>query len=117
MSKAIQNFLASGLAEVDVKLGGKRPWDLRIHNPKTYIRIARQGSLGIGETFMDGWWECDDLVEMLARALTSPKLAALAKRGTLGMRLVRLLTNPRRSRKARRKWAGLTMSTATASTN
>ena len=101
MSKAIQNFLASGLAEVDVKLGGDRPWDLRIHNPKTYGRIARQGSLGIGETFMDGWWECDDLAEMLARALTSPKLAALAKRGTLGMRLVRLLTNPQTVKKSK----------------
>ena len=101
LSKAIQNFLASGLAEVDVKLGGERPWDLRINNPKTYGRIARQGSLGIGETFMDGWWECDDLAEMLARALTSPKLAALAKRGTLGMRLVRLLTNPQTVKKSK----------------
>ena len=101
MSNAIRDFLASGLAEVDVKLGGERPWDVRIHNPKTYGRIARQGSLGLGESFMDGWWECDDLAEMFSRALASPKLANLANRGTLGMRLVRILTNPQTIKKSK----------------
>ena len=101
MSKAIQNFLASALAEVDVKLGGDRPWDVRIHNSKTYGRIARQGSLGLGESFMDGWWECDQLAEMFTRTLTSPRLAALADRGTLWMRLLQLLTNPQTIKKSR----------------
>ncbi len=101
MSKTIENFLASGLAEVDVKLGGDRPWDVRIHDSRTYGRIVRQGSLGLGESFMDGWWECDQLAEMLTRALTSPKLAALTDRGTLWMRLVQLLTNPQTIKKSK----------------
>ena len=103
MSKTIQNFLASNLAEVDIKLGGDRPWDVRVHDSRTYGRIVRQGSLGLGESFMDGWWECDQLGEMLTRALTLPALEALAHRGTLKMRLVRLLTNPQTIRKSKKE--------------
>ncbi len=46
------------LSSADVKIGGDRPWDIVVHNEGFYPRVLRQGSLGLGESYMDGWWDC-----------------------------------------------------------
>ncbi|MFZ9406570.1 MAG: cyclopropane fatty acyl phospholipid synthase [Burkholderiaceae bacterium] len=53
----------------DVRIQGDRPWDLQIHHPDTLVRILSRGSLGLGESYMDGWWDCDQLDEFFARVL------------------------------------------------
>ncbi|MFO0704664.1 MAG: cyclopropane fatty acyl phospholipid synthase [Candidatus Andersenbacteria bacterium] len=45
----------------DIKINGSRPWDLQVHNEALYARIFRQGSLGLGEAYMDGWWDAPQL--------------------------------------------------------
>lgn len=55
------------LAGADIQIGGSRPWDLRVHDKRFYARVLRQGSLGLGESYMDGWWDCDAVDEFLAR--------------------------------------------------
>nr|XP_018912771.1 PREDICTED: uncharacterized protein LOC109041065 [Bemisia tabaci] len=57
------------LAEADTKLNGTRPWDPKILNPAIYERIIRDGSLRFGESYMDGWWECEQLDGFLYRFL------------------------------------------------
>ncbi|MBI6547835.1 cyclopropane fatty acyl phospholipid synthase [Xenorhabdus lircayensis] len=49
------------LQKADIEINGKRPSDIRIKNPDFYKRVLREGSLGLGESYMDGWWECDHL--------------------------------------------------------
>jgi cyclopropane-fatty-acyl-phospholipid synthase len=49
------------LAEAGITVDGKEPCDIRIKNPKFYRRILRDGSIGLGESYMEGWWECDAL--------------------------------------------------------
>ena len=56
------------LAEADIRFDGDRPWDIRVRDPGLYERILRDGSLGAGEGYMLGEWDCDDLVELMARA-------------------------------------------------
>ena len=46
------------LAASDVRVNGDRPWDLQIHHPDTLVRALSRGSLGLGESYMDGWWVC-----------------------------------------------------------
>ncbi len=48
----------------DVKIDGDRPWDIQVHNDKLYARFLAQGSLGVGESYMDGWWDCDSLDQL-----------------------------------------------------
>jgi cyclopropane-fatty-acyl-phospholipid synthase len=55
----------------DIKTGGNRPWDIQIYKPHVYRRVITQGNLGLGESYMDGWWECDDLEEFFFRLLNS----------------------------------------------
>ncbi len=57
------------LAPADVRLDGARAWDLRILDRRFFVRVLAQGSLGLGESYMDGWWETGDLDGLLYRLL------------------------------------------------
>jgi cyclopropane-fatty-acyl-phospholipid synthase len=57
------------LAECDIRINGDRPWDLHVHNPDLYGRLLAKGSMGLGESYMDGWWDTNDLNGFLYRLL------------------------------------------------
>ena len=48
-----------------------RPWDVVVHDGRLFGRILSHGTLGLGEAYMDGWWDCDRMDEMLFRAIRS----------------------------------------------
>ena len=59
-----------------IELNGSRPWDIQIHNDQVYKKIALYGTLGLGETYMEGWWDCqrmDLLFEKVLRARLETK--------------------------------------------
>ncbi len=43
----------------DVQINGSRPWDMQVHDERLYDRILRDSSLGLGEAYMEGWWDCE----------------------------------------------------------
>lgn len=49
------------LESAHITLNGSGPNDIRVHNEAFYTRILREGALGLGESYMDGWWDCDNL--------------------------------------------------------
>ncbi|MEO1083508.1 MAG: cyclopropane fatty acyl phospholipid synthase, partial [Acidobacteriota bacterium] len=71
MSQAARRTAERILAEADIRIGGDRPWDLHVHEPKFFARVLAEGSLGFGESYMDGWWDCEDLGGMTTRAFTA----------------------------------------------
>ncbi len=50
-----------------VKFNGDQPWDIQVLDDRFYDRVVRQRSMGIGEAYMDGWIECQNLDEAIAR--------------------------------------------------
>ena len=60
-------FVQEMLQAADVRLDGKRPWDIRLLQPGVPERVLAQGSLGLGEAYMDGWWECERLDQLFDR--------------------------------------------------
>lgn len=59
------------LARADIRINGDRPWDLIVHRDDFYPRVFREGSLGLGESYMDGWWDTpalDQFFDHLFRA-------------------------------------------------
>lgn len=62
-------FLQDILAPADILLGGQRPWDIRVHDRRFPARVLAEGTLGLGESYMDGWWDCETLDEMCSRAI------------------------------------------------
>ncbi|MEX1113627.1 MAG: hypothetical protein WEB53_00140 [Akkermansiaceae bacterium] len=45
------------LAKADILANGSRPWDMRLNRAGVLERIAARGSLGLGETYVDGEWD------------------------------------------------------------
>ena len=48
-------------ANTDIRVDGDRSWDITVHNPAFYRRVLAGGSLALGESYMDGWWDCESL--------------------------------------------------------
>ena len=65
----LRRRVQSLLAQADVRLDGPRPWDLQVRRPRFFTRVLAQGSLGLGEGYMDGDWDSADLDGLLTRLL------------------------------------------------
>jgi len=57
------------LDHAGVRLNGERPFDIQVHDERLYARVFAQGSLGLGEAYMDGWWDCQQLDELFHRII------------------------------------------------
>lgn len=49
------------LGRAGIEVNGNAPCDIQVRNPRLFKRVLQEGSLGLGESYMDGWWECDRL--------------------------------------------------------
>lgn len=52
------------LNRADIQLNGERQFDMVVHNPLLYRRVLHKGSLGLGEAFMEGWWDTRDFFSL-----------------------------------------------------
>ena len=65
-----KRIVAEAFSRADVKLDGRRSWDIRIHDERFYRRVFK-GSLGLGESFVDADWDCQNIPELFRRILNS----------------------------------------------
>lgn len=56
-----EKFVREVFASADVEINGHRPWDIRVKNHLFYKRLVSEGSMALGESYMDDWWECEGL--------------------------------------------------------
>ncbi|MDP2587257.1 MAG: cyclopropane fatty acyl phospholipid synthase [bacterium] len=68
-SKSIEQTVRDLARRADIKIDGPRPWDMQVHNKDLYKRILAGGSLGLGEAYMEGWWDCQALDQFFDRVL------------------------------------------------
>jgi cyclopropane-fatty-acyl-phospholipid synthase len=61
-------FFRDLLAQGGIAVGGDRPWDLQVRDRRAYERVLRDGSVGFGEAFMEGWLDCERVDQMADRA-------------------------------------------------
>lgn len=61
--------LVTCFEQAGVRTDGDAPQDIRVRDPRLWDRLTAQGSLGLGESYMDGWWECEALDEMIHRLI------------------------------------------------
>jgi cyclopropane-fatty-acyl-phospholipid synthase len=57
------------LASAGVTIGGDQPWDLQVHDERVWARILRDGTLGAGESYEEGWWDTPALDQFIDRIL------------------------------------------------
>lgn len=59
MDKVTAKSIIESLAQqAGVTINGKDPWDIQVHNDNFYSRVISEGALGLGESYMEKWWDC-----------------------------------------------------------
>jgi hypothetical protein len=69
LRRSARDRIAELLETAGVHVDGDAPWDMRVHDSRLHARVIAHGSLGLGEAYMDGWWDAEDLDGFLFRAL------------------------------------------------
>ncbi|EPF17800.1 cyclopropane-fatty-acyl-phospholipid synthase [Cedecea davisae DSM 4568] len=57
------------LSRAGITVNGPNPFDIQVKNPDFFKRVLQEGSLGLGESYMDGWWECERLDVFFTKVL------------------------------------------------
>lgn len=87
------------LQQADVAIDGERPWDVRVHDERLFGRVLAHGSLGLGEAYVDAWWDCPALDRFFCRVLGAGLESRVRTLGTflaaLNARLVNRQSVPR----------------------
>jgi cyclopropane-fatty-acyl-phospholipid synthase len=52
-----------------IKINGSNPWDIKVLNENFYNRVKAEGSLGLGESYMKGLWDCKNLDQFFYKLL------------------------------------------------
>ena len=76
------------LSEADITVNGRQAWDLQVHEQAFFDRVLSEGALGLGESYMEGWWDVDDLFAFFVRLLSCP---AVQDRKNVGWRTALVL--------------------------
>jgi len=95
-----KKIVQSILDPLDIHIDGRRPWDIQVQNSLFFTRVLAQGSLGLGESYMDGWWRCNALDQFFGRILSArlDKTVKKKKRLLLAILNAKILNAQSRSR-------------------
>ena len=75
---------------------------IHVHHPGVYRRVLKSASVGLGESYGDGWWEADDVTALLRVLERNVRRADRARRAA--RRLTAPVTDPvRRLRRQDRR--------------
>lgn len=94
------NFIHEMFRKADIQINGERPWDIQVKNPDFYRRLLSKGSLGLGESYMDGWWECEQLDEFFNRIMAANLHRQVVMPGAMWLIIKAKLFNHQNERRA-----------------
>jgi cyclopropane-fatty-acyl-phospholipid synthase len=66
-----RQMVESVLSGAGVAIDGTNPWDITVHDERFFARVLREKNLGLGEAYLDGWWDCRRTDEFICRILRS----------------------------------------------
>ncbi len=64
-----QRFVAEILEQADIRINGDRPWDFKLNAHGVLDDALARGNLGLGESYMNGAWDAEQLDEFFFRLL------------------------------------------------
>jgi cyclopropane-fatty-acyl-phospholipid synthase len=92
VDRKTESVVSDLFRRIDIEIDGSRPHDIQLHDRRFFNRVLRDGSLGLGEAYMDGWWDSEALDhtlflimagDLMKRAQQSWTTVALAARARL----------------------------------
>ena len=67
----IKADVQGSLDKAGITIDGPNSYDIQVHDPRFYQRVLADGSLGLGESYIEGWWDVDHLDELFYRICRS----------------------------------------------
>ncbi len=71
MKSRSRTFFEPLLERAGVTIDGSEPHDLILHDERMFDRVIRFGTLGLGEAYMDGWWDSPQLHLFFEKVLSA----------------------------------------------
>ncbi len=93
---AAEKRIALLLDRAGIRMGGSRPWDIQVHDRRFFHSVLTAGTLGAGESYVDGWWDVDALDEFVARMHRADPYRSLAQLPLMALALKAKLFNRQR---------------------
>jgi cyclopropane-fatty-acyl-phospholipid synthase len=101
MKNNYKNLTEEILRLAGVEINGKNPWDIQIYNEEFYKRAITEGELGLGESYMDGWWEAEKVDQLICKIQEAKLDEKIQRKFSILLRLLRTrLFNLQSKRKA-----------------
>jgi len=66
-----QNTVNELLQMAGITINGKEPYDIQVNNNKLYSLVLREGEMGLGNSYVEGWWDCAHLDEFFCRVMSA----------------------------------------------
>ena len=59
--KTAKKVVQTLLQGTQIQLNGNQPWDIKVYNDNFFPRVLYQGALGLGESYVEKWWDCEQV--------------------------------------------------------
>jgi len=66
-----KKILEDLLNKANVTINGPNPWDIQVHDERLFNVVLSEGSLGLGEAYMEGWWSSKSLDDCISKILST----------------------------------------------
>lgn len=63
----MKHIIETKLENAGIHINGNNPWDITVHDKRFFDAVLYKQTLGAGESYMDGWWDCENLDELFFR--------------------------------------------------
>jgi cyclopropane-fatty-acyl-phospholipid synthase len=84
INRIVQEILASG----GVMINGQNAWDIQVYNDDFFGRAISEGELGMGESYMAGWWDAERADETIFRIMSARLDEKVRKKPEIAFRLL-----------------------------
>ncbi|HSB97001.1 MAG TPA: cyclopropane fatty acyl phospholipid synthase, partial [Spongiibacteraceae bacterium] len=71
MHNRAQQNIENLLQQANIVINGSRPWDIQVFDQRFFSKVVAKGTLGLGEAYMDAWWDCPRVDEFIYRSLAN----------------------------------------------
>ncbi len=70
-ASSLETAVRKLLEHTDIRINGNNRWDIQVHDNRFYKRAVGEAELGLGESYMDGWWDCEEIDTLICKLLRS----------------------------------------------
>lgn len=96
--------IAALLGSAGIGINGSNPWDIQVNDTRFYSAVLTHGSLGAGEAYVEGWWDCQRVDQLFEKVLRSSVETRLRKDWKLMLRIfIGRIFNPQSPARVKRK--------------